>query len=112
MNLNQIGLIEKKLLTMKDVINNNITNINHNKNKIDGPITQNLDDQSILIVNNDVIDELDRLERQELIKIDNALMKIQNGTYGRCIDCGNQIEKKRIKALPYALVCIDCANNR
>ena len=112
MNINQIGLIEKKLLIMKDVISNNITNITHDKNKIDGPITQNLDDQSILIENNDVIDELDRLERQELIKIDNALIRIKNGTYGRCIECGNQIEKKRIKALPYALVCIDCANSR
>ena len=39
-------------------------------------------------------------------KIDHALELIEQGTYGLCERCGKQIEKARIKALPYATLCI------
>lgn len=39
-------------------------------------------------------------------KIDRALGKIQNGTYGLCDRCGKPIEKARLKALPYATLCV------
>jgi len=39
-------------------------------------------------------------------KIDHALERIDHGTYGLCERCGRPIEKARIKALPYATLCI------
>jgi DnaK suppressor protein len=39
-------------------------------------------------------------------KIDRALERIGQGTYGLCERCGRPIEKARIKALPYATLCI------
>ena len=39
-------------------------------------------------------------------KIDRALERIEEGTYGLCERCGKPIEKARIKALPYATLCI------
>ena len=39
-------------------------------------------------------------------KIDRAMDKIEQGTYGLCERCGKPIEKARIKALPYATLCI------
>lgn len=39
-------------------------------------------------------------------KIDRALGRIESGTYGLCQRCGRPIEKARIKALPYASLCI------
>ena len=39
-------------------------------------------------------------------KIDRALERIDEGTYGLCERCGRPIEKARIKALPYATLCI------
>ena len=39
-------------------------------------------------------------------RIDKALAKIDEGTYGLCERCGKPIEKVRIKALPYATLCI------
>ena len=39
-------------------------------------------------------------------KIDRALERIEEGTYGLCERCGRPIEKARIKALPYATLCI------
>lgn len=39
-------------------------------------------------------------------RIDKALVKIEEGTYGLCDRCGKPIEKARIKALPYANLCL------
>jgi DnaK suppressor protein len=44
--------------------------------------------------------------RDLMIKIDKALERIDEGTYGLCERCGRPIEKARIKALPYASLCI------
>jgi DnaK suppressor protein len=40
-------------------------------------------------------------------RIDKALAKIEDGTYGLCDRCGRPIEKARLKALPYANLCIE-----
>ena len=40
--------------------------------------------------------------------IDNALHKIENGTYGVCDRCDRNINHERLKVLPYATLCIDC----
>jgi RNA polymerase-binding transcription factor len=44
--------------------------------------------------------------RDLIERIDKALGKIQEGTYGLCDRCGKPIEKLRLKALPYANLCI------
>ena len=44
--------------------------------------------------------------RDLLQKIERALKRIEAGTYGVCDRCGKQIEKARIKALPYVDLCI------
>ena len=44
--------------------------------------------------------------RDLLDKIDRALKRIDDGTYGVCERCGKSIEKARIKALPYVDLCI------
>jgi DnaK suppressor protein len=41
-------------------------------------------------------------------EIDKALAKIANGTYGYCEQCGQPIPKARLKALPYASLCVAC----
>jgi DnaK suppressor protein len=44
--------------------------------------------------------------RDLIERIDKALAKVEEGTYGLCDRCGKPIEKLRIKALPYANLCI------
>ena len=43
-----------------------------------------------------------------LAAIDAALARIENGTYGMCVTCGNAIDDERLEAIPYATQCIDC----
>jgi RNA polymerase-binding protein DksA len=43
-----------------------------------------------------------------LTKIDAALKKIDEGTYGMCESCGQPIGEERLEAVPWATLCIDC----
>ena len=43
-----------------------------------------------------------------LAAIDEALARIDAGTYGVCVGCGKQIAEERLDAMPYARKCIDC----
>lgn len=47
-------------------------------------------------------------EQQSLNMIDNALRKIQEGTYGVCEECSKPITQKRLLAMPHARLCIKC----
>lgn len=48
-------------------------------------------------------------QRQELDDLVSAEQRIDDGTYGRCARCGEQIADQRLDALPAARVCIECA---
>jgi DnaK suppressor protein len=50
--------------------------------------------------------------RQLLLDIDESLRKIQEGTYGICEECGEEISEKRLNVIPTATLCIDCKENR
>lgn len=50
-------------------------------------------------------------EEQILSDIDAALDRVKQGTFGRCLGCGEQIATDRLEALPWAERCIDCQKN-
>ncbi|MFQ5613543.1 MAG: TraR/DksA family transcriptional regulator [Anaerolineae bacterium] len=43
-----------------------------------------------------------------LEQVDDALQRLDEGTYGICVRCGAEIDPARLKALPYAPLCLDC----
>jgi DnaK suppressor protein len=45
---------------------------------------------------------------QLLTKVENALERFEQGTYGICERCGTEIDPARLKALPYATLCLRC----
>jgi len=47
-------------------------------------------------------------ERKLIVKIKEALDRIENGTFGICEACGEEISEERLKARPVTTLCIDC----
>ena len=47
-------------------------------------------------------------ERQILAMVDGALNRIREGTFGECISCGEEINPKRLEAVPWTRHCIAC----
>lgn len=51
----------------------------------------------------------DRARQKESIMIEAALSRIEDGDYGYCADCGEEISEKRLELSPAAALCIRCA---
>lgn len=51
-------------------------------------------------------------ERKLLYELDDALKKIEDGTFGICEECKSLITKTRLKAVPYARLCVKCQEKR
>jgi DnaK suppressor protein len=47
-------------------------------------------------------------ERQTLQMVESALSRIREGVFGECINCGNEINAKRLEAVPWTRYCIAC----
>jgi len=50
-------------------------------------------------------------ERKIIYEIDDAIKKIEEGTFGVCEMCKSLIAKTRLKAIPYARLCLKCQQN-
>lgn len=51
--------------------------------------------------------EEDDVLSQTLVQVRDALKRIEDGTFGRCIACGRQIEARRLEAVPWAAYCLE-----
>ena len=53
-----------------------------------------------------------QMQSETLRKVDEALRRLDNGTYGHCFECGDEIGAARLRALPFAVRCKDCEEAR
>jgi DnaK suppressor protein len=64
----------------------------------------------------DIQDEIEfaliQMKSETLNKIEDALVRLENGDYGNCFECGEEIAEKRLRALPFAVRCKDCEEAR
>lgn len=69
-------------------------------------------DWSVIDLSEDI--NLRRLSAHQasLVKIDESLRKLREGTYGICEDCGESISSDRLKVMLFAIYCKDCQENR
>lgn len=55
------------------------------------------------------LNQVSDAQGRELVRIDEALARIDAGTYGECLECGGEIPNERLEALPYATMDAECA---
>lgn len=48
------------------------------------------------------------IHRQELVALDEAIKKLEDGTYGVCSACAEDIDEERLKVVPFATHCVNC----
>lgn len=73
------------------------------------PVEKDFAEQATQSENDDVLNALDDEAKVAVIQIDNALLRIQNESFGICESCGAEINEKRLQAIPFASLCITCA---
>ncbi|NKB86868.1 MAG: TraR/DksA family transcriptional regulator [Acidobacteria bacterium] len=76
----------------------------------DGPL--DLADTATELWNQEFNYSLSEHDRAELAGIDEGLARLEDGSYGECEECGEKISEARLKALPWAPLCIACQKEK
>ena len=71
-------------------------------------LTQDIADKAVSSYTREFLYSLTDVERNTLILIDQALTRIEEGTFGSCQNCGVPMSEKRLDAVPWAPHCIEC----
>ena len=104
--------MRKSLLSLKQEL---IENINSQNNSFHS-LFSSADPKDDVDIASDEIDRkmLESMSSQDINKlrnIDAALSRLDTKRFGICMNCGKKISEARLRALPYAVLCIDCQNN-
>jgi DnaK suppressor protein len=70
--------------------------------------TQDIADKAVSSYTREFLYSLTDGERNTLLHIDEALVRIEEGGYGFCTNCGQPMAEKRLTAVPWAPYCVDC----
>jgi DnaK suppressor protein len=70
--------------------------------------TEDIVDRANAAYNRELMFSLSDGERKLLLQIGEALRRMDEGSYGRCNNCGNMIAVQRLEAVPWARFCINC----
>jgi DnaK suppressor protein len=63
-------------------------------------------------IQEDIEFALIQMKAESLNKINEALARLEEGRYGHCFECGEEISEQRLRALPFAVRCKDCEEAR
>lgn len=112
----RIELLRKNLIHRREEILREVKNeiAKYIKGETNQLVETALDDGdwSVIDVSADI--NIRRLEthRDRLLGIDEALMKLKEGTYGVCEECSGEITAERLRVMPFAVYCRDCQEKR
>ena len=73
------------------------------------PLSADSEERATDLENQEALEALENSEMHEIHHSQDVLRRISEGTYGICVECGEEIDPKRLKALPTATRCISCA---
>lgn len=99
----------------KKLINARLVELGARMHEIDDelgePKSADLNDQSIDIEDDEVLEGLGAAAQQEISLLKLALGRIKHGTYGICQQCEEPISEERLEAVLYTPLCKNCANS-
>ncbi len=99
----------KSLLTdMKQKLTYGVARcLSYSKEEVSGGVPD-INDDATRTYNRQVMLNLGEQERSQLEKVEEALQKLSEGSYGACEECGEHIPVKRLEIVPFAKFCVEC----
>lgn len=99
--------------THKSILEDRLKELDKNLHKIedqlDAPHTRDLEDLAQETEDTEVMESLGNAGLKEIEMINAALKRIEDGIYGQCQKCGDDILPERLKVVPYTPLCRNCA---
>ena len=96
-----------RLLDMKQEISDRISAIDRDI-RHEG-MTADWSEQASERENDEVLESLGNSSEQELLMVNYALRRIEDGSYFHCDECGDEIPPARLELLPFTAYCVNCA---
>lgn len=108
MNKKQVDVYKKRLIEKKGEVS-----AAYIKNKTYGRLTedegtQDLADKASSAYTKEFLYSLSNTDREALNQVDEALQRIHKGSFGVCVECGDDLNRKRLEAVPWASHCLSC----
>ena len=104
--------MRKSLLSLRQELLDNIKSQNSSFQSL---ISSSSSKDEIDIASDEIdrkmLESMSSQEADKLVSIDAALSRLDAKRFGICLQCGKKISEGRLRALPYAVFCIDCQNN-
>src|SRR6478672_4528515 len=97
--------IKQKLLNERELL---IQKLKGNDLSVDDSETPDPVDLAVRNYSKNVMLAVSENESRQLTLIDEALLRIDDNEYGECLNCENEINPKRLAAIPWARYCLDC----
>ena len=101
--------IKQQLQSLREEYTHRIDAIEVETHHKEEPVEKDFAEQATQSENDDVLAALDDEAQHMVMHIDAALYRVDQGTYGICKACSEPIANERLQAIPFASLCIGCA---
>ncbi|MFC3681749.1 TraR/DksA family transcriptional regulator [Bacterioplanoides pacificum] len=104
--------IKAELAARKALLQQRADKVERDASHRDAPLSADFAEQAVERENDDVLTAIGAESRHEIDLINKALQRLEDGEYGECQQCGGDIDELRLAAVPYAELCILCAEQQ
>lgn len=96
------------LMEKKAALSSDLAKTRNAEEETSDEATQDIADKAVSSYTREFLYSLSDNDRNTLLQIDQALGRIDDGTFGACLNCGVGMSEKRLMAVPWAPHCVDC----
>ena len=108
MDKKKLEAFKKRLEARQQELRRNVSRTQQDGRSSDEDSAQDIADKAASSYNKEFLFHQSNAERQVLQMVEGALARIQDGSFGQCISCGQEINSKRLEAVPWTRHCIAC----
>jgi len=108
MDKKKLEAFKKRLEDRQRELQHTVTRTTQDGREADTESAQDIADRAAQSYNKEFLFHQSNNERQLLQMVEAALTRIHEGTFGQCISCGDEINPKRLEAVPWTRHCIEC----
>src|SRR5579862_5228167 len=109
MDKKRLEYYKKKLQARREELLKSIARTEEEGRTADDDPTVDLADKAANSYTKEFLFGMTNTDRSLLALIDEALIRIRNGAYGTCVERGEELQQKRLEAVPWARYCVSCA---
>ena len=108
MDKKKVEAFKKRLEDRQRELRSNVSRNEQDGRSADLDTAQDIADRASSSYQKEFLFHPSTSDRQLLQMVEGALSRIREGTFGECISCGNEINIKRLEAVPWTRYCIEC----